>query len=119
MRHQATPFEVILWRCLSRSQLGYKFRRQHVIGQYIVDFFCPAKGLAIEVDGSTHHDEVDVMRDADLAKLGIPTLRFSNQDVTRNMEGVLRRIIDQLDSLPDRWPHPNPTPEGEGLSIGK
>ncbi|MFB0873063.1 MULTISPECIES: endonuclease domain-containing protein [unclassified Sphingobium] len=119
MRHEATPFEVILWRCLSRSQLGYKFRRQHVIGKYIVDFFCPAKSFAVEVDGDTHHDDVDEARDAALAELDVHMLRFSNEDVARNLEGVLKQIMTQLEILPDRWPHPNPSPEGEGLIAGK
>ena len=117
MRHQATPFEVILWRHLSRSQLGHKFRRQHGVGDHIIDFFCPAKALAIEVDGDTHHNEVDEARDAALTKMGTTILHFSNEDVASNMEGVLRNIADWLQRLPDRWPHPNPSPEGEGLDL--
>jgi very-short-patch-repair endonuclease len=118
MRHEATPFEVILWRHLSRSQLGYKFRRQHVIGARIVDFFCPAKALAVEVDGDTHDAKEMALRNAELGELGIAILHISNQDVAGNVEGVLIQIENLLASLPDRWPHPNPSPEGEGLSSG-
>ncbi|CAM8642411.1 endonuclease domain-containing protein [Sphingobium cupriresistens] len=116
MRHDATPFEVILWRHLSRSQLGYKFRRQHVIGNRIVDFFCPARAFAIEVDGDTHDVDEMAVRDAELTGMGVAVLHVSDRDVAENVEGVLVQIMTQLETLPDRWPHPNPSPEGEGLS---
>ena len=113
MRHEATPFQVILWRHLSRSQLGgHKFRRQAVIGHYIVDFFCPAKNLAVEVDGDTHDAARDAVRDADLAQSGVKTIRFTNADVARNIEGVIASIAAALENQPGRWntPHPNPSP---------
>ena len=118
MRHNATPFEVMLWRHLSRSQLGgHKFRRQAVIGQYIVDFFCPAKNLAVEVDGDTHNSARDTVRDTMLANAGVRTIRISNAEVAQNIDGVMFAISAVLDQQPDRWPipHPNPSPEGEGL----
>jgi very-short-patch-repair endonuclease len=59
MRNTPTEPEKRLWRHLSNSQLGYKFRRQSVIGHYIVDFLCPAKALIVEVDGDTHDAEAD------------------------------------------------------------
>jgi very-short-patch-repair endonuclease len=114
LRNGSTPFEAKLWRCLSRSQTGYKFRRQHVIDNCIVDFFCPQKGLIVEVDGHTHDAERDDVRDRMHARRGYATLRFSNADVGKNIEGVMAAIIDKLIALPDRWPHPNPSPEGEG-----
>ncbi|MCL6698493.1 DUF559 domain-containing protein [Sphingomonas sp. NSE70-1] len=115
MRNGTTPFEAKLWRHLSRSQLGgFKFRRQHVIGNCIADFFCPAKGLIVEVDGDTHSVGKDLARDEMHAYQGFATLRFSNAEVGKNIEGVLASILDQLMALPDRWPHPNPSPEGEG-----
>ena len=119
MRRKPTPFEVILWRHLSNGQFsGYKFRRQHVIVPFIVDFFCPSKSLAIEIDGQTHKNEKDRARDAQLQKYGVSTLHFTNADVATNIDGVLTAIKMTLNSLQDRWirqPHPNPSPEGEGL----
>jgi very-short-patch-repair endonuclease len=119
MRRNPTPLEVIIWRHISRSQLsGFKFRRQHVIVPFIVDFFCAAKGLAIEIDGMTHDHETDRKRDFHLAQLGVRTLHFSNQEVSENLEGVLTAINHALLKSEDRWvrqPHPNPSPEGEGL----
>ncbi|MGP1283016.1 MAG: endonuclease domain-containing protein [Parasphingopyxis sp.] len=119
LRNRPTPFEKTLWSKLSRSQLGgYKFRRQAVIGQYICDFFCPSKGLIVEVDGDTHDRAMDERRDAVLRNQGFSVLRFTNRDAGSNVEGVLEEILMKLDALPDRWgqPHPNPSPEGEGLS---
>jgi very-short-patch-repair endonuclease len=118
MRCEATPFEIMLWRHLSNSQLsGFKFRRQHVIDGSIVDFFCPSKKLIIEVDGDTHDAAADERRDRKLAALGYGTLRFTNEQIAQELEGVLSTILQTLDAAPDRWPtpHPNPSPEGEGL----
>ena len=115
LRTALTPFEAKLWRHLSRSQLGYKFRRQHVIGNCIIDFFCPQKGLIVEIDGDTHDARRDRYRDRRHKTLGFDTLRFTNADVGKNVDGVLTVILDQLRALPDRWPHPSiPSPEGEG-----
>jgi very-short-patch-repair endonuclease len=119
MRRNPTPFEIIIWRYLNRSQLsGFKFRRQHEIVPFIVDFFCPAKGIAIEIDGTTHVYEKDRARDYQLSQLGIRTLHFTNQEVGENIEGVVTTIQCALTKSADRWngqPHPNPSPEGEGL----
>jgi very-short-patch-repair endonuclease len=114
LRNASTPFEALLWRRISRSQLGFKFRRQHVIGNCIVDFFCPQKSLIVEIDGDTHDARRDRSRDERHKTLGFDTLRFTNADVGKNLQGVLTAIVDQLRALPDRWPHPNPSPEGEG-----
>jgi very-short-patch-repair endonuclease len=118
MRRNPTEREVRLWRALSRSQLGgYKFRRQAVVGTAIADFLCPRKGIVVEVDGDTHANaSADARRTAALEALGFRVIRFTNRDVMRNLDGVLRRLLSVLDSLPDRRaPHPNPSPEGEGL----
>ena len=115
LRNRSTPFEARLWRHLSNSQLdGYKFRRQHVIGNCIVDFFCPQKGLIVEVDGETHDARRDETRDRRNEMLGYRTVRFTNADVGKNVEAVLQRLVEELAALPDRWPHPDPSPEGEG-----
>jgi very-short-patch-repair endonuclease len=59
LRNNSTPQEIILWKYLRDYNLGYKFRRQHSIGQYIVDFCCPKQNLIIEIDGSQHLDQKD------------------------------------------------------------
>ena len=117
MRSNPTEPEKRLWRHLSNSQLGgYKFRRQAVIGNHIADFLCPQKALIVEIDGHTHQPDADHRRDAALAELGFDTLRVSNIEVMANMDGVLVHLLAVLGNLPDRWPHPNPSPEGEGLA---
>jgi very-short-patch-repair endonuclease len=114
LRNEPTPFETRLWQRLRSSRLGYKFRRQHVIGNCIVDFFCPAKALIVEVDGDTHDAAKDAVRDAVNGHRGYSTIRFTNADVGKNLDGVIERLLAELHTLPDRWPHPNPSPEGEG-----
>jgi len=118
MRSNPTEPEKRLWSILSRSQLdGFKFRRQEVIGNAIADFFCPRKGLVVEVDGETHTDPAaDECRTARLEAMGFHVVRVTNVDVMRNLEGVRQLLLETLHALPDRrTPHPNPSPEGEGL----
>ena len=120
MRRDPTEPEKRLWRGLSNSQLGgFKFRRQAVLGTRIVDFFCPATGLIVEVDGHTHDPDIDRNRDALMQDAGFTTIRVGNTDVMENAEGVLLHVLAVAQSLPARaqWrlPHPNPSPEGEGL----
>jgi very-short-patch-repair endonuclease len=115
LRNGGTPFEARLWTHISRSQLGgYKFRRQHVIANCIVDFFCPQKGLIVEVDGDTHDPRKDALRDEVNRARGYRTLRFTNAEVGKNINGVLERLLAEVGALPDRWPHPNPSPKGQG-----
>jgi len=74
--------------------------------------------LVIEIDGDTHDNERDLARDRHLASRGYTTVRFTNAEVRANLDGVLTAIVESLRKLPDRWPglpHPNPSPEGEGL----
>ena len=118
LRRNPTEWEVRLWRYLSNSQTGHKFRRQAVIFPFICDFFCPARGLIVELDGDTHDPVQDKRRDARLRERGFETLRFANLDVDENIEGVMSVISSTLRRRPNRWtrlPHPNPSPEGEGL----
>ncbi|NUR46006.1 MAG: DUF559 domain-containing protein [Sphingomonas sp.] len=114
MRNSPTESEKRLWRALSRKQVGAKFRRQSVIPPFIVDFLCPALRLVIEVDGDTHDQAVDAKRDARLLALGYRVLRFTNADVVGNLDGVLTVILNDVEAA--RGPHPNPSPEGEGLN---
>ena len=115
MRKNPTEPEKRLWRNLSNSQLdGCKFRRQSVIGYSIADFFCPSRKLIVEVDGDTHDDPAkDARRDAALEAHGYRVLHVTNYDVMDNMDGVLVLISEALRF--DDIPHPNPSPEGEGL----
>jgi very-short-patch-repair endonuclease len=117
MRRNPTEPEKRLWRNLSNGQLdGLKFRRQEVIGRYIADFMCPARSLIIEVDGDTHDEAKDRLRDDVLAQFGLLVLRVTNHDVMANVEGVLEAIRQAASGRTSRHsPHPNPSPEGEGL----
>jgi very-short-patch-repair endonuclease len=101
LRAALTPAEARLWTQLQRSQLrGRKFRRQHSIGPYVVDFYCASEKLAVELDGAAHDHESatarDEARDAYLAAAGVKVIRFENKDVVANLEGVLLEIARQF-----------------------
>jgi len=119
MRNNPTEPEKRLWQALRGKQLfGHKFCRQEVIGFRIVDFFCPTKGLAVELDGDTHQREIDLARDARiLRELGFRVVRFTNEEVMQNLDGVLTALAIALDRQPKRWPgrreHHPPTPSSE------
>lgn len=101
LRNFATPQEVLLWSRLRRSQLGCKFRRQHSIGKYIVDFYCAEKKLIIELDGWQHRKEIngdyDNERTLFLELLGYTVMRFWNNDVNKNMDSVIIEIEKHLE----------------------
>ena len=97
LRTNLTPAEAVLWTSLQRKQLeGRKFRRQHSIGNYIVDFYCPSEKLAIELDGAEHFtpegSDADEARDLFMANLGIKVLRYENRDIYNDLEAVLEDI---------------------------
>ena len=97
LRNYSTPAEGELWKYLKAGQLhGRKFRRQHSIGNYILDFYCPSEKLAIELDGQVHlHSgaaEADKERDDTLKELGIKVLRFENKDIFQNLDAVQQEI---------------------------
>jgi very-short-patch-repair endonuclease len=95
LRHFATDVEKLLWARLRARRLeGFKFRRQVWIGSYIADFLCVEAQLIVEADGAQHGEnaEYDLRRDAMLKTEGCRVLRFWNNDVTGNMEGVLDAI---------------------------
>lgn len=101
LRNNATPAEKKLWEALKGKQLdGFKFRRQHSIDRYILDFFCPTANLAIELDGDSHYTdeakEYDQIRDNYLQSVGINVIRYSNQEIYENLEGVLEDIRSYL-----------------------
>ncbi len=98
LRNNSTPAESALWRCLKGNQAGgYKFRRQHGIGPYILDFYCPMLRLGIELDGSVHEapmaDVKDEIRKRFLNEQGITVLRFKNEVVWKNPHGIVDEII--------------------------
>ena len=113
LRRDQTDAERKLWfRLRDRRLNGLKFRRQVTIGHYIADFCCESGRLIIELDGGQHaaRENQDAERTAALEAQGYLVLRFWNNDVLRNMDGVLESIVDTLRPAP---PHPNPLPEGE------
>lgn len=113
LRTNPTEPEKRFWRAVRGKQMGTKFRRQHGIGHYIVDFYCPEWKLVVELDGDSHfHPEAqtaDTERDTYLQSLGLRVLRFTNHDVMQNLEGILMRVLES-----------NPTPalplSGEGAN---
>ncbi|MHB1948438.1 MAG: endonuclease domain-containing protein [Gammaproteobacteria bacterium] len=107
LRKNFTEAEDYLWRFLKNRLLqGYKFRRQQVVGTYILDFVCEKKKLVIELDGSQHveNHEYDEKRTRYLNEKRYTVLRFWNDSVFLEIESVLEVILDAL------GPHPNPLP---------
>ena len=100
LRNSATIQEIILWSRLRKNQLKYKFRRQYSIGKYIVDFYRSEKKLITELDGWQHKEEkqerYDKKRTEFMESLGFKILRFWNNDVNDNLEGVILKIEEYL-----------------------
>jgi very-short-patch-repair endonuclease len=98
LRRDATEVEKRLWRGLRELGGGHRFRRQHPIGRYVVDFACPALKLVIELDGGQHatQETADAARTNDIARRGYRVIRFWNNDVVDNLPGVLERISQEL-----------------------
>ncbi|MBZ0279562.1 MAG: DUF559 domain-containing protein [Anaerolineae bacterium] len=98
MRHQPTVAERHLWQQIRSKTLGVKFRRQHTIDRFIVDFYCAAASLIIEVDGTIHEytQQEDAIRQEFLESLGLRVLRFTNEEVLQDTVLVLQRIADVL-----------------------
>src|SRR5690554_906681 len=100
MRNKPTEAESVLWEYLKSKKLGHKFRRQHLIDDFIVDFVCLSKRLVIEVDGKIHENqqEEDVARTSVLDSLGYTVLRFKNEEVIGDLDNVLKTITKHLKS---------------------
>src|SRR5215216_6603064 len=98
LRKESTPAEQKLWSRIRNNQLSVTFRRQHAIGRYIVDFYGPQKKLIIELDGSQHleQQDYDEERTKYLEAHGYRVLRFWNNDVTNDIESVLKMIWSAL-----------------------
>jgi len=97
LRNNAMPAEARLWECLKQRRLqGRKFRRQHSIGAYVVDFYCPAEKLVVELDGAPHQDALRRVYDAErasyLVEQGLQIVRFDNRTVFEDLDTVLEGI---------------------------
>jgi len=115
LRKNMTDVERLLWRYLRNRQLGeWKFRRQHAIGPFIVDFVCVEKKLVIEADGGQHAQnlETDNKRSEYLREKGYQIIRFWNHEILQEPEAVLNTIFLLLSE--NISPHPIPLPKGEG-----
>ncbi|TAL30762.1 MAG: endonuclease domain-containing protein [Alphaproteobacteria bacterium] len=101
LRQDSTDAEMVFWQKVRSRQLqGFKFKRQIPIGAYIVDFLCPERGLVVEIDGGQHNDSLrDKVRDEYLATQNLKVIRFWNNDVLSNINGVLLKLTEELDSL--------------------
>ena len=103
-RKNPTEAESVMWDMLKGNNLGYHFRRQHIILDYIVDFVCLEKGLVIELDGGYHNDPqqkaYDGYRTAHLQRLGYTELRFKNEELLCNPDSVIQKITETLEQLP-------------------
>lgn len=104
LRKNMTKAEIMLWSKLKgRQLLGYKFRRQHGIGEYIVDFYCPELKLIIEIDGGGHFTPIGIQNEKKRTELfnglEIYVLRFTNLEVYQNMDDVIQKIIFTINRL--------------------
>ena len=104
--------EVILWQALRRKQTGLHFRKQHPAGPYVLDFYCDAAKLCVEVDGEAHSWQLarDVVRDRWLAEQGVKTVRVLARDVLRDLDAVVTYIVAHAPSDALRT---SPPPVGE------
>ena len=118
LRRGRTPAENTLWKALrARRFMGLKFRRQHPIGPFVLDFYCPERNLAIELDGGGHAAERSIEEDrsraAWLARRGVRLLRFWTPEVDGNLEAVLASIARAAAEAPSPAAAPRPLPRGE------
>ena len=121
LRKDSTPYEIKMWQLLKNKRFeNLKFRRQYPIGNYIVDFCCPAKRLIIELDGGGHNEprqiELDAVRDEFLKIHGFKVLRIWNNELINNQSGVFDRI-EQL--ISENTPHPCLRRQANSLPLGE
>ena len=118
LRNNSTKAEIILWQKLKRDQMyGYDFHRQKPIDNYILDFFCYELMLGIEVDGYSHEFlevyEKDLIKEKKMNELGITVLRFSDYQVLKDTENVIRAIAFFIEEFEKHTP--NPSQEGSSF----
>lgn len=103
LRRNMPQPEIVLWSKIRNKQLGHKFRRQYSIEKFIVDFYCPKLKLAIEIDGDNHFTKKNKWKDTKrqflIEQLGIKFLRFANKEITENLDGVLEKILEEINLL--------------------
>jgi len=101
LRKNMTEAEIVLWSRIRRNQVnGARFYRQKPIGKYIVDFYCPAKKLVIEIDGGQHYESGEIIpedreRTVFLESQGLKVIRFTNTDIMRNLVSVIDVIVEE------------------------
>jgi very-short-patch-repair endonuclease len=98
LRREMTPAEAILWQELRANKSGVHFRRQQIIAEFIVDFYCHKAALVIEVDGDIHdlQKEKDAQREKALSELGLRIVRFRNDEVLKNLSEVVEQIKNMV-----------------------
>ena len=106
-----TPAEQLLWTKFRSKQChSFKFRRQHAIGSFIVDFFCPEQLLVVEIDGDVHAEKTKITKDRQrerrLRSLGLQVIRYTNYEVLNNLDGVLEHLLAVL-TTGSTSPHPS------------
>ena len=101
LRNKSTLSEVLLWRQIKGRKLGYEFHRQVPIDEFIVDFYCHELQLAIEIDGVSHNDkyDYDMKRQSKLQDFGVKFIRFFDEDVKKNLAGVLTALENKIDEI--------------------
>jgi very-short-patch-repair endonuclease len=116
MRREPTIAEDRLWHALRGEALGVRFRRQHPVGRFILDFWCPAARLVVEVDGDIHdlQAERDAARTEALAGFDYHVIRFRNREVMEDLEDVLQRIRAEVSARAKVPPSPGSSGEGAG-----
>ena len=119
LRGQATDAERALWRLIRAGQVsGAKLRRQHELGPYVLDFFCPERSMVVEADGGHHLDADKQVADAERTRYlrgrGLHVLRFTNIEILREPGSVLQVILAALGT-----PSPSPSPRGRGDAAGR
>ena len=99
-KQHPTEAEKLLWECLRGKNLWFKFNRQHIVGDYIVDFICIEKSLVVEVDGGYHSEyeqiQKDEMRTESLRRMGFRVTRSANEDVYGRIQDVIEKIKEEL-----------------------
>ncbi len=119
LRRDMPKAEVVLWSRLKGKQaLGLKFRRQYSVGPYFLDFYCPALGLAVEIDGDSHGSEEAVEYDHKMQSFvesfGIHFLRFANPEIHENLDAVVEMITEKAKELINTKELPPPAPPSKG-----
>ena len=104
LRQAMTKPERLLWWALRRNATGLHFRRQHPAGPYVLDFYCDAARLCVEVDGQSHDFQTDHdrRRDAWLRDQGVQTLRIAARDVLGNLDGVVAMVVEEARKRADK-----------------